>query len=109
MPADDGLVERIRAYFNDYPNINEKKMFGGVCFMLNGNMICGVDSYHLMLRVGKDQYEECLERPNATKMDFTGKPLKGFIYVDQDGIAEDEELEEWIRTAEAFVGELPPK
>jgi TfoX/Sxy family transcriptional regulator of competence genes len=109
MPSDEGLVERLRDYFEDYPNVLEKRMFGGMCFMMNGNMLCGVVDSHIMLRVGPNQYEDCLKKDNVRLMDFTGKPLKGFIYVDEDGIAEDEDLRAWVQTAETFVGSLPPK
>lgn len=109
MAYDQGLVERIREFFIDRIDIDEKKMFGGLAFMLSGNMCCGVLDDKLMARVGPTFYEDALTKPYASKMDFTGKPLTGFIYVAQTGIEEDQDLHEWLTTCEAFASALPPK
>jgi len=104
------LADRIRSALMDDPNISEKKMFGGVCFMLNGNMLCGpVKSGDLMLRVGKEQEAEALSKPGCREMDFTGKPMKGFVFVAADEIQSGQELLKWIAMAVRFVGNLPPK
>ena len=84
-------------------------MFGGIAFMLNGNMCSGVVNNELMLRVGPDGYEQALNRPHARKMDFTGKPMKGFVYVGVEGFESDADLENWIELAYQFVMSLPAK
>lgn len=87
----------------------EKKMFGGLSFMVKGHMCCGVVGDELMVRVGPDGYEAALERPHARPMDFTGKPLKGFVYVAPQGFSTQSTLERWIRLALEFVETLPAK
>lgn len=109
MAYDEGVAERIREVFGDRPDITEKKMFGGVAFMHNGHMCCGIVGDMLMARVGPDAYEYSLGQAHVREMDFTGKSLKGFVYVEADGFAEDEELHEWIARCESFTGSLPPK
>ena len=88
--------------------IVEKKMFGGYCWMLNGNMLCGVEVRRYMFRVGKDLERDALERPGARPMDITGKPMRGFVWVSAES-ADREDLERWIELAERYVGALPPK
>jgi TfoX/Sxy family transcriptional regulator of competence genes len=109
LSYDEGLAERIRETLADAPNVTEKKMFGGLCLMISGNMCCGIVDETLMARVGPDQYKDCLKIPHAREMDFTGKPLKGMIYVDPEGIAEDEELNAWVDRCTDFMKTLPPK
>ncbi len=84
-------------------------MFGGLCFMFRGNMCCGVERESLMLRVGKDQYDKALKRTHARPMDFTGRPLKGFVYVAPAGYKTAAQLKAWIRMALDFVETLPRK
>ncbi len=104
------LADRIRHLLVDDPNISERKMFGGVCFMLNGNMLCGpTKSGDLMVRVGKELEEEALGKAHTREMDFTGKPMKGFVYVAPDGVKDEQGLRYWIAFATRFVGALPPK
>ena len=109
MAYDEGVAERIREVFGDRPDIVEKKMFGGIAFMHAGNMCCGIVDDMLMARVGPDAYEEAMKRPHAREMDFTGKSLKGFVYVEAEGFAEDDELRNWLARCEAFTSSLPPK
>ena len=109
MAFDEGLAQRLREHLRDVPGIEEKRMFGGLAFMVRGNMCCGVLASNLMARVGAEQYETCLAHPHARKMDFTGKPLRGFLYVDEEGIEEDDDLQEWIDRAYRFVETLPAK
>lgn len=109
MPYNEQLAERIRSILAEQPNCNERKMFGGLAFMVNGHMTCGVVEDRIMLRVGKDRYEEFLQLPHASEMDFTGKALRGMIYVDAAGIATRSRLAEWIDRALDFVLLLPPK
>ena len=109
MAYDEGVAERIREVFEGRHDIVEKKMFGGIAFMHSGNMCCGIVDDMLMARVGPDAYEEALQRPGAREMDFTGKSLKGFVYVEADGFAEDDELRDWLALCEAFTAALPAK
>ncbi len=109
MPYDEGLAERLREIFIDRDDILEKKMFGGLAFMLRGHMCCGVVHDTLMARVGIDQYAEMLRHPHTREMDFTGRPLKGFLYVDPEGFESDEDLLAWVSICEKFVTTLPEK
>ena len=107
---DEGLLLRLREVFETVPDYSEKRMFGGICFMVAGNMCCGVGKHDgLMLRVGPDQYESLLEKEYAREMDFTGRPMKGFLFVDEAGISEDDDLADWVSRALSFVQTLPPK
>lgn len=104
------MADRVRHILIDDLNISEKKMFGGVCFMLNGNMLCGpVKNGDMMFRVGKEQEEEALKRDGAREMDFTGRPMKGFVFVSNESLEEDKRIYEWLVLATNFVGKLPAK
>lgn len=109
MAYDEGLAQRIRESLAAHDDVVEKKMFGGLAFMLRGHMCCGVSGEDLMLRVGPDAYQEALSRPHARPMDFTGKPLRGFVYVAPEGVEEDADLSEWIAIGSRFVRSLPAK
>ncbi len=109
MAYDEGLAQRVREGLSDRPDSTEKKMFGGLCFLLGGNMCCGIVGEELMLRVGATAYEATLARPHAREMDFTGRALKGMVYVGVDGLADDDELAQWLAPAISFAGGLPPK
>jgi len=110
MAYDDVLAGRIRHILNEQPNeITERKMFGGLAFMLRGNMCCGVIEDRLMVRVGPDEYQAALAEPYAREMDFTGKALTGFVYVAPEGCESEEQLESWVEKAVAFAASLPPK
>lgn len=108
MPFAPELAQRMRAALSGRPGIVERKMFGGYCWMLNGNMLCGVEVGRYMFRVGKDREAQALKRPGASPMDITGKPMPGFLWVDANRAAR-LPLEDWIEFAEAFVRTLPPK
>lgn len=108
--ASDALASRIRAILGPRPDLVEKRMMGGVCFMINGHMLVGPLKHgSLLARVGKDNYDEALTRPGATPMTFTGRAMSGFVEVNDDGIETDEALQGWIEYAESFVRTLPPK
>jgi hypothetical protein len=109
MAYDDGLAQRIREHLQDRPGVEEKKMFGGLCFMLHNHMCCGIVGDTLMARVGPDNYTACLAREHAREIDFTGKALKGMIYVSPGGVDSDADLEQWLETCIGFVHTLPPK
>ncbi len=109
MAYDENLAERIRPLLRDQDEVYERKMFGGLAFMVNGHMCCGVNQDTLMLRVGPEAHEEVLALEHARPMDFTGRPMKGMVYVEPEGFASDPELASWIDHALAFVTSLPPK
>lgn len=109
MAYDEGVVERLREFFADRHDVKEKKMFGGIAFMVTGHMCCGVVGDTLMARVGPDRYEKALTQTHAREMDFTGKPMKGFVYVDPAGFESDDDLRHWVTLCENFVTSLPPK
>ena len=109
MAFDEGVAERLRAAMGALDGVSEKKMFGGIAFMLGGNMCCGVNGDTLMARVGPEQYEEALARPHARPMDFTGRPMKGFVYVAPQGFVSDDDLRCWVSLCRRFVASLPAK
>ena len=109
MAYDKGVAERVREVLSLRQDVVEKKMFGGIAFMVSGHMCCGVVDDMLMARVGPDQYQSSLEHPSASEMDFTGKPLKGFVYVSPEGFETKEDLSYWINLCEDFVDTLPAK
>ena len=109
MAYDEGLAVRVREVLANRSDVTEKRMFGGLCFMVSGNMCCGIVDEMLMARVGAEQYAECLALPYAREMNFTGRPLKGIVYVDPKGIAEDADLEDWIGRCLNFTKSLPDK
>lgn len=109
MPYSESLAARSRDALRDQPGIVEKKMFGGLAFMLNGNMCVGVWTTSLIARVGPEQYEDALQREFAHEFDVTGRPMAGWVLVDAEGVGEDHELAEWIALAIDSVETLPKK
>ena len=109
MAYDEGLAERIRDVLSDRADLVEKKMFGGVGFMLQGNMACGVNQDDLIVRVGPEKYEEALARSYVKEFDMTGRPMKGWVVVTASGYEDDEALESWIAEGVQFALSLPPK
>lgn len=109
MAYDEGLAQRIREHFQDRVGLSEKRMFGGLCFMLSGHMCCGIVGDSLMVRVGPEQYTGCLQQPHAREMDFTGKPMKGLLFIDPPGFEADAELACWLNRAAGFITSLPSK
>ena len=109
MAYDEKLAERARAVLTPHPAVSERKMFGGIAFMGGGNMCCGVVRDDLMVRVGPEKYAEALSRPHARPMDFTGRPMKGMVYVGALGCRSDSDLEQWVRRGAEFASSLPPK
>ena len=108
MAYDEQLADRVRTHLH-HPDLSEKKMFGGLCFLISGNMCCGIVKEEIMLRVGPDKYEGLLAKDHAREMDFTGRSLKGMLYIDVDGIAQDKDLKFWLNQALDFAASLPPK
>ena len=109
MAFDDGLAERVRDLTAELPDMSERKMFGGLCFLRSGNMCFGIVGSELMVRVGPDAYDDALALPNAREMDFTGRSMRGLVYVGEDGISEDDDLAAWLARGLDFAASLPPK
>jgi hypothetical protein len=109
MAFDEGLAERIRDVMKAETNVSERKMFGGLCFLSSGNMCFGIVGRELMVRVGPHVYVSSLALPHTREMDFTGRSIRGMVYVDEDGIAEDDDLARWLQRGLDFANSLPPK
>jgi hypothetical protein len=109
MPFDEILAGRVRRALAGQQALEEKRMFGGLAFLVSGHMCCGVAGQDLMVRVGPELYERALKRPHARPMDFTGRPLRGFVYVGQEGCRTAAQLQGWVRLGLSFVLSLPPK
>lgn len=109
MAYDEQLATRVREVLPDPSLVTERKMFGGLAFIVRGNMSCGIIGDRLMIRVDRDSYEAVLARPHVRAVDFTGKPMRGFVYVDPAGIATAGDLLEWVHRGVAFATSLPSK
>ncbi len=109
MAYDEGLAQRLRELLVDRDDVDEKKMFGGVAFMVRGNMCIGVNKDRLMVRVGKEHHNEAVSQPHARPMDFTGRPMEGFIFVDPPGYESDEDLEAWLQRGLRYMLTRPAK
>ncbi len=105
----EARADRIRKALQGVEGITERKMFGGLSFMLGGNMCCGIANRDLVVRVGPDGYEEALEQPHARAMDFTGRPLRGMVYVAPAGYETDEALAGWTSRGVEYARSLPAK
>ena len=109
MPYNEELAARVRAALGPLPGVTEKKMFGGLAFMLNGNMCVGVTGDDLMVRVGPEEHENLLTLPHARPMDFTGRSMKGFVFVGLQGTKGERSLKEWVGRGVGFAQTLPKK
>lgn len=109
MSYSEALATRVRSRLNHHDSYQEKEMFGGLAMMLNGNMCCGVVGEELMARVGPERYEDCLKVPYVRQMDFTGKPLKGMVYIAAAGVDSEKQLSAWLELSESFALSLEPK
>jgi TfoX/Sxy family transcriptional regulator of competence genes len=109
MGYDQDIEMRIKRLISRWKYTDSKKMFGGVCHLLKGNMFCGVYKDFLILRLGEKGSEEALGLPFSRPFDITGKPMKGWVMVEKQGIARDEDLEAWLKKAGDFVNTLPAK
>ena len=96
MAYNEKMVDRIRELLVDQSNVLEKKMFGGVCFMVNDKMCIGVNLNEIMCRIDPDIYEQALEKKGAREMDFTGRPMKGYVFVDETGTKSKKDLQHWV-------------
>ncbi|NUP07430.1 MAG: TfoX/Sxy family protein [Polyangiaceae bacterium] len=109
MVYSEALAARIRTLLGGGDDVVEKKMFGGIAFMVDGNMACGVLGEDLMARIGPDKYDEALARPHARPMDFTGRPLRNMVYVAPAGTRTAPMLERWVDESVAFARSRPAK
>lgn len=109
MAYDEKLAARVRRLLAKRLDIEERKMFGGLAFLLRGHMCCGVVDDRLMVRVGPDAYDKAVKLPDAREMDFTGRPMRGMVYVDPPGLSPDAKLRQWIARGIDFVLSLPAK
>lgn len=109
MPYNQELAARVAANMPEVPGLSEKKMFGGVGYLVDGNMCIGTHRESIMVRVGLAAYEECLDQPGARVMDFTGRVMKGWITVPVDALDDDAAIQDWIRRSLDFVTTLPAK
>jgi TfoX/Sxy family transcriptional regulator of competence genes len=109
MAFNEVLAERIRDALARKRAIQEKKMFGGIGFLLNGNLLVGVWKESLIVRLGPDEGEEALTEPHVKEFDITGRAMKGWVLVEPQGVEDDEQLRAWIQRAVKFVGKLPAK
>lgn len=109
MAFDEELAERVREVLGPHRGLAERKMFGGLAFMLNGNMCCGIVGDELMVRVGAEAHGEALRRPHARRMDFTGRPMKGMVFVAPNGLRARRSLDAWVRRGVEYALSLPPK
>ena len=110
MAYDEDIADRLRhalAAAGVFPT--ERRMFGGIAFMVRGHMTVGVIGDELMVRVGKDAHEAALEQPHTRPMDFTGKPMAGMVYVERAGFTDDASLAAWVQRGLDFTGSLAPK
>ncbi len=109
MAYDLVLADRVRVALGRLGDFSERKMFGGLCFLVNGRMCCGIVKSDLMLRLTPETAAAALREPHTRPMDFTGKPMKSMIYIEAAGIDSDSALERWVRFAEKLVRSLPGK
>jgi hypothetical protein len=109
MAYEETLANRIRDALGADPAFTEKKMFGGIAFLHRGFMFVGVSGSELMARVGKENYQNSLSHKHVREMDFTGKPMAGYVYVEPLGIKTDQQLNFWLQRCKQFVSTLPAK
>ena len=108
MAYDEALADRVRAVLAEEDGLSERKMFGGLAFMLHGNMACGIVKDELMLRLGPEGADSALDRPHVRQMDFTGRPMTGMVFVAPAGL-EGDALGDWVVQAVGYARALPPK
>lgn len=109
MAYDQLLADEVRTCIGSRPGLSEREMFGGIAFLINGNMAVGVSGNELMVRVGKDAHDEVVTRPGARTFDMGARPMRGWLSVGGAGIATETDLESWVDLGVAFADGLPPK
>ena len=109
MAYDEGLATRVREILGDRPGLAEKQMFGGLAFLVQGNMACGMRGEDLIVRLAADAAESVQGEPGVRPFDLTGRPMKGWLQVAPDGHATDDDLRRWVDRGVAYAASLPPK
>lgn len=109
MAYDQKLAERVRGILADEQGLTERKMFGGVAFMLNGNMCCGVLNREVILRLDPEEADRALRRKHTRAFDMTGRPMRGFVVLTEPGTARSDTLKRWLAQSDAVATALPPK
>jgi len=109
MAYDELLAQRLSEALDEQPNVEDKKMFGGVGYLVNGNMVCGVLNEDLIVRVGPEGYEEALGEEHVREFDITGRAMRGWVMVGPEGHASDDDLTRWVSLGLDFALSLPPK
>ena len=109
MSYDESIAQRVRAVLANRAEVIERKMFGGLTFLVRGNMCCGVLGSDLVVRVGPEKYRAVLAQPHAREMDFIGRALRGLVYIDRRGINSDQDLRTWVDRGIEFTASLPAK
>ncbi len=109
MPYNAALAERMRAEIKKLRGVQEKSMFGGIGFLINGNMACGIHKQDMIVRLNPDDFAAALKSPGARVFNMTGRPMKGWVMVSAEGHASDGSLRQWIRKSIEFARSLPPK
>ena len=109
MANDTALSQRIRPILSEWKGVSERKMFGGVCFMINGNMCVGTWKRSLIVRLDKDKHDEVLAEPHTKPADMNGRVMKGWALVEPAGIESENDLRAWVDRAAKFAASLPPK
>jgi hypothetical protein len=109
MAFDESLAARIRDALARRKNVEEKKMFGGICFLLNGNLLVGVWKDSLIARLGPDEGAAALREPHVREFDITGRPMRNWVLIEPEGVEDDDQLTCWIERATKFVRTLPKK
>ena len=109
MAYNEGLADDIRSLIGDHPGLAEKQMFGGIAFMVHGNMAVGVTGDELMVRVGKEAHDAAVSRPGAHTFDMSASPMRGWIAVSPHGLTSDQALQAWVRQGVTYAESLPAK
>jgi TfoX/Sxy family transcriptional regulator of competence genes len=109
MPYDETVAKRVRNVLKRRKGVTERKMFGGIAFLVNGHMCCGVNEKNIVLRLGKEGAAEAIRERHTREMDFTGTPMASMIYLTPTGYRSEEDLKAWVDRAVQFAKTLPPK
>jgi TfoX/Sxy family transcriptional regulator of competence genes len=109
MAYDEGLADRVREVLSPRPDVSERKMFGGIAFMVAGNMACGVLGEELIVRLGDEEAEKALREDGVRPFDFTGRPMKTTVYVSPERTSDDAGLAEWVEAGADYAATLPAK
>jgi hypothetical protein len=109
MAYNAGLADDIRAHIANRPDLTEREMFGGIAFMVGGNMAVGVSGDDLMVRVGKETYDDALRETGVREFDMSGRPMRGWVLVSGEGFSTEADLETWIDRGVSYAKSLPPK